>query len=105
MRACMSKCFESELQDKTRPFSHQTTGREMDPLILFFCSRCPVGSRDATVKHVKDSLSLFLPSPPLLPLPLSAPQPGMMREGTAERGQGESEGEKGEVEVEVDSPS
>lgn len=81
MRACMSRCFESELQDKTLLASDDLGDGS---LILFFHSRWLVAFlHDATVKHVKDVLSTT-PGPPTSSFPLSAPQPGMMREGAAE---------------------
>lgn len=78
-------------------------GRWIPSFCFLFALPCWLSRCD---RQAREKFALPIPpNPPLLPLPLSAPQPGMMREGTAERGQGESEGEKGEVEVEVDSPS
>lgn len=68
MRACMSRCFESELQDKTLLASDDW---EMDPSFCFFPFRWLVAFfHDAMVKHVQDALSLHYSQPPLLFLSL-----------------------------------
>lgn len=82
MRACMSRCFESELQDKTLLASDDW---EMEPSFCFFAL---VGLLLSFMLRWSSTCQMRSPStaanPPLRSVPLSAPQPGMMREGTAE---------------------
>lgn len=87
MRACMSRCFESELQDKTLLASDDW---EMDPSFCFFpfvgllLSSMMPWSSTCKMRSPSTTPNPHFFSFPLFSFPLSAPQPGMMREGTAE---------------------
>lgn len=84
--ACIWRCFESELQDKD-PSRIRRLG--IGYLFIFSPSLLPsICLHDAMFKHRSGAPAPHPRPRPIphfhLPLPVGTPQPGMMRQGTAE---------------------